>query len=77
MGAGFGTRPIRRAGRAIRIEHDEPLAWYLVREGSVSANKWRAARWQWRIYRDVERLSLPRAALCMLHYAANALAKRR
>lgn len=73
----FWLRMVGRAGRAVRIEHDEPLAFYLVREGSVSANKWRAARWQWRIYREVERLSLPRAALYMVHYAANALAKRR
>lgn len=73
----FWLRAIRLAGSAIRIEHDEPLAWYLVREGSVSANKWRAARWQWRIYRDVERLSLPHALFCMVQYAWFALAKRR
>ena len=68
---------IRLAGSAIRIEHDEPLAFYLVREGSVSANKWRAARWQWRIYRDIESLSLPRALSCMVQYVWFALAKRR
>lgn len=73
----FWLQMLERAGRAIRIEHDEPLAFYLVREGSVSANKWRAALWQWRIYRDIEKLSLGRSAACMLHYAANALAKRR
>lgn len=73
----FWLQMVKRAGRAIRIEHDEPLAFYLVREGSVSANKWRAARWQWRIYRDIEGLPLARAAVCMLHYAANAVAKRR
>jgi glycosyltransferase involved in cell wall biosynthesis len=73
----FWLQMVKRAGRAIRIEHDGPLAFYLVREGSVSANKWRAARWQWRIYRDVEHLPLPRAAACMLHYIANALGKRR
>lgn len=73
----FWLQMVRRAGRAVRIEHDEPLAFYLVREGSVSANKWRAARWQWRIYRDIERLPLPQAAACMAHYVANAFAKRR
>lgn len=73
----FWLQMIRRAGRAIRIEHAEPLAYYLVRNGSVSANKVRAAGWQWRIYRDVEGLSLPAAARYMLHYAWNALAKRR
>jgi glycosyltransferase involved in cell wall biosynthesis len=73
----FWLEVIRLAGSAIRIEHDEPLAFYLVREGSVSANKWRAARWQWRIYRDIEGLSLPRALSCMVQYVWFALAKRR
>jgi teichuronic acid biosynthesis glycosyltransferase TuaG len=73
----FWLQMVRRAGRAIRIEHAEPLAYYLVREGSVSANKLRAAGWQWRIYRDVEGLSQPRAMKFMLHYIWNALAKRR
>jgi glycosyltransferase involved in cell wall biosynthesis len=73
----FWLQMVRRAGHAIRIDHDEPLAFYLVRKGSVSANKWRAALWQWRIYRDVECLSLPRAWLCMVRYAGNALVKRR
>ena len=73
----FWLRMVKRAGRAIRIEYHEPLAYYLVREDSVSANKWRAARCQWRIYREVEHLSLARASACMVHYAAHALAKRR
>lgn len=73
----FWLQMLRRAGRAIRIEHGEPLAFYLVRDGSVSANKWRAIGWQWRIYRDVEELSFPLAARFMLMYAWNALAKRR
>ena len=73
----FWLQMVRRAGRAVRIEHDEPLAYYLVREGSLSANKWRAARWQWRIYRDVEKLSVARSGLCMLQYVWNALSKRR
>jgi teichuronic acid biosynthesis glycosyltransferase TuaG len=72
----FWLQMVRRAGHAVRIEHDEPLAIYLVRRGSVSSNKWRAARWQWRIYREIEHLSWPRACLYMLRYARNALAKR-
>ncbi|MBN8482802.1 MAG: glycosyltransferase family 2 protein [Xanthomonadales bacterium] len=68
---------VRRAGEAVRADDGEPLADYLVRDGSVSANKWRAARWQWRIYREVEGLSLARAAALMLAYVRHALAKRR
>ena len=73
----FWLQMVRRAGRAIRIEHDGPLAFYLVREGSVSSNKWRAARWQWCIYREVEGLSRVRATVCMLYYFVYALSKRR
>jgi glycosyltransferase involved in cell wall biosynthesis len=73
----FWLQMVRRAGRAVRIDHDEPLAFYLVRRGSVSSNKWRAVRWQWRIYREIERLSFQRSCVYMLRYARNALAKRR
>ena len=73
----FWLRAVRLAGTAIRVGDGEPLAGYLVRDGSVSANKWRAARWQWRIYRDVERLAVLPAAGYMLAYGVNALRKRR
>ncbi len=73
----FWLDRLRRAGRAVRADHDEPLAYYLVRAGSLSSNKLRAARWQWRIYRDVERLSLPQAAAFMASYVVQALRKRR
>lgn len=72
----FWLDRVRRAGHAIRVDHDEPLAYYLVRGGSVSANKLRAARWQWTIYRDVEKLGFFRSLRCMARYAWNALAKR-
>lgn len=73
----FWLDRVRRAGRAIRINHDSPLAFYLVRSGSVSSNKLRAACWQWRIYRETERLSLFRAAWQMMHYVGNAMRKRK
>jgi teichuronic acid biosynthesis glycosyltransferase TuaG len=73
----FWLDRLRRAGRAVRADHDEPLAYYLVRAGSLSSNKLRAARWQWRIYRDVERLSVPRAAVYMISYVVQALVKRK
>lgn len=73
----FWLQMLKRAGSAQRIEHDGPLAWYLVREGSISANKLRAVAWQWRIYREIELLPLHAAFWNMLHYAWNAVAKRR
>ena len=73
----FWLEQVRRAGAAVRADSAEPLAWYLVRESSLSANKLRAARWQWTIYRQVEKLGLLRASLCMLRYVWHAFAKRR
>ncbi len=73
----FWLEQVRRAGHAVRVESDEPLAWYLVRESSLSANKLRAAGWQWVIYREVEGLGLLRSMLCMLRYVWHALRKRR
>lgn len=73
----FWLEQVRRAGSAQRADSDEPLAFYLVRESSLSANKLRAARWQWTIYRRVEKLNVVRASLCMLRYAWHAFAKRR
>ena len=72
----FWLEQVRRAGSAVRADSDEPLAWYLVRESSLSANKLRAARWQWRIYRESERLGIVRAGWYFAHYAAQAVRKR-
>lgn len=73
----FWLDRVRRAGEARRAGDDAPLAYYLVRAGSVSANKWRAAGWQWRIYRDVEGLGRMNAARHMVYYVAHAVSKRR
>lgn len=73
----FWLERVRRAGGAMRVQHDRPLAYYLVRAGSVSANKLRAAGWQWRIYRQVERLPWLSSVWYMLHYIRHALWKRK
>jgi hypothetical protein len=73
----FWLEMVRRAGRAIRIRDPGPLAWYLVRSDSVSANKWMAARWQWRIYRDSVKLDYITSCILMVHYVWNAVHKRR
>lgn len=72
----FWLDRVRCAGRAVCVPSAEPLAFYLVRGGSVSSNKLRAAGWQWRIYRDIEGLSPSRAAWHMLQYVGHALRKR-
>lgn len=73
----FWLSMVRRAGIARRVATTEPLADYLVRTGSLSADKRKAARWQWNIYREVEKLDPLRSAWYFAHYAAIAVAKRR
>jgi glycosyltransferase involved in cell wall biosynthesis len=73
----FWLDVLRVAGKAVKARHPEPLAYYTVRAGSLSSGKLRAARWQWRIYRDVAGLGRLAAARYMLHYVYHALAKRR
>ncbi len=72
----FWLEAVRRAGRAICVDPGEALAWYLVRDGSVSSNKLKAAAWQWHIYRDIERLGIGASIGYMAHYVVNALRKR-
>lgn len=56
---------------------EEDLARYRSVVGSISSSHSRSAYWVWRIYRDIEKLSLPYAAWCLVHYAGHALLKRR
>ncbi|WP_233842632.1 glycosyltransferase family 2 protein [Dyella sp. 2HG41-7] len=73
----FWLEQVRRAGRAVCVESPEPLAWYLVRESSLSANKLRAASWQWDIYRNVAKLGMMQSAYFMARYVQHAVLKRR
>lgn len=73
----FWLEMVRRAGLAVCALHPQPLAYYLVRNNSLSSDKLRAARWQWNIYRRIERLGWPLSAWYFLQYAGHAVAKRR
>ncbi|MHA6203862.1 glycosyltransferase family 2 protein [Dyella soli] len=72
----FWLEMLRRAGKATCVPSDGALAWYLAREDSLSSDKLRAARWQWRIYRDIEQLGRIAASRYMCHYAWQAVRKR-
>lgn len=48
---------------------NEPLALYRVRSNSLSNNKLSAAFYQWKVYREVERLPLCKSMNCFLKYA--------
>ena len=56
---------------------NEDLARYRVRGVSVSSRPMRSAGWVWRIYRNVERLSVLKSAWCFAHWSARAWLKRR
>lgn len=47
----------------------EDLANYTVRSGSISANKINVAKYNWMVYRKVEKLSLMHAIYCFINYA--------
>ncbi|RRV17558.1 glycosyltransferase family 2 protein [Pseudomonas saudiphocaensis] len=50
---------------------NEVLAQYQVRSDSISADKRVAAKYTWRLYRDIEKLCLVRAGYYFSHYAFN------
>ncbi len=47
----------------------EPLAYYRVRNNSVSSNKLKAAGYQWRIYREIEELNIVKSLYYFIRYA--------
>lgn len=47
---------------------DEPLAYYRVRTASVSSNKILASKYNWKLYREVEKLPLHKAIYCFGWY---------
>lgn len=54
---------------------DFPLAAYRIRKDSISGNKVNAARYQWKVYREIENLSILKASYYFLHYAFNGIIK--
>jgi glycosyltransferase involved in cell wall biosynthesis len=55
----------------------EPLATYRILKNSVSSNKFKAAYYVWRLYRDVEKLNVYQSCYYFMHYAYNGLRKYR
>jgi glycosyltransferase involved in cell wall biosynthesis len=55
----------------------EPLAKYRRVQSSLSSNKIKAALWQWKIYRDIEKIPLIQSIYYFINYAYNGLRKYR
>lgn len=53
----------------------EPLATYRIRKNSVSSNKVKAAKYQWKIYREIEKLSFLKSLYYFVFYAYNGVTK--
>lgn len=53
----------------------EPLARYRKVSGSISSNKIKAAKQNWKVYREIENLGLIKAAWVFVNYAFNSLRK--
>lgn len=56
---------------------NEVLALYTLRGGSISADKRTAAAYQWRVYREVERLGLAASCYYFVHYAVRGVLRSR
>jgi len=64
----------------IKSEHsakglNETLAKYRIRQGSVSKNKIKVAKFQWNIYRNIEQLSMIKSAFHFTIYTTNGILK--
>lgn len=55
---------------------DEILSSYRLVEGSISSNKIKAAKRNWYVYRQVEKLSFIKSVYVFIGYACNAIKKR-
>lgn len=68
---GLWLKLLRKADYAYGF--NETLAQYRVRADSISANKANAAKFTWRLYREVEGLGLIKASYYFIHYAVRGL----
>lgn len=68
-------RLLRTTGEAHGIP--DPLTLYRQRRGSLSANRLKALRRTWRLYRDQEDISVTRSCWHFSHYVVNAVTRRR
>lgn len=70
-------------GQSKRGQHDqvvglnEVLALYRVHNSSISSNKFRAAIYQWRVYRNIEKLTIVESLYYFAHYTYRGYRKAR
>lgn len=54
----------------------EPLTQYRILPNSISRNKFKKAKRQWQIYREIEKLGLITSGICFMFYAWRAVFKK-
>lgn len=54
---------------------NEILGTYRLRNTSVSSNKFKKAKYQWKVYREVEKMGLFKSTFYFAHYAINGFRK--
>jgi len=54
---------------------EESLAIYRTRSNSISSNKFKASQYQWKIYREIEKLDIVKSCYYFMHYAFNGFKK--
>lgn len=72
----FWLRAVKIAGVIHATLPGTPLARYRVLEKSLSSDKTKAMRWQWRIYRNVLKMSFAQSIYYFCFYVLNAVHKR-
>lgn len=53
----------------------KPLAKYRKVNGSISSNKLKMAKQNWKLYREIEGLNFLKASWCFIHYGINGIKK--
>jgi len=64
---------LKQIGHAEGLQNS--LAVYRITKSSLSSNKFKAAQYQWKVYREFEKLSYIKALYYFLHYAYNGIKK--
>lgn len=67
---------LSKGGEATRAGGNKSYAQYRIHPSSLTSSKLRAAGWQWDIYRESEKLSIPISSALMFSYAFKAILKR-
>ena len=66
---GIGSIPNKEQSNDKVVGINQVLAFHRVHNKSASYDKWRAASYQWTVYRKVEKLSFFKSLYCFCHYA--------